>query len=342
MKKFLTIILIIALVLLTTAILHTVNAESNWKVSATTNNETITEETKQIIIQLKLDNYSGNGELGYQANLSYDKNIFQSVSINAQNDWEDVEYEATTGGFISTTKNAKEGTVIAEIVLTLKDGITSQSTTVSLNDVIFSDADVEVEFDKTFTYTLQFNVSEDTETKPDTSDDNKPEQNQPNTETPDNNEQTPSTDNSNNTEKPNTNPDTSNDIENGKDENSTNKPEDQETSEENTNKDDTNNNKKPNQNEPEQDSEENNTNKGETNNIEKPNTNNTQTPNTNNNNATQTNYTTIKVDGATKEDVTTAGGKLPQTGGISTLVIIGIIAVFGIVCYIRYRTIQIK
>lgn len=336
MKKFLTIILIIALVLLTTAILHTVNAESNWKVSATTNNETITEETKQIIIQLKLDNYSGNGELGYQANLSYDTNIFQSVSINAQNDWDDVEYEASTGNFISTTKNAKEGTVIAEIILTLKDGLTSKSTTVSLNDVIFSDADVEVEFDKTFTYTLQFNVSEDTETKPDTSDDNKPEQNQPNTETPDNNEQTPSTDNSNNTEKPNTNPDTdtSNDIENGKDENSTNKQEDQETSEDDTNKDDTNNNEKPNQNETEQDSEENNTNKGETNN--------TQTPNTNNKYATQTNNTTIKVDGATKEDVTTAGGKLPQTGGISTLVIIGIIAVFGIVCYIRYRTIQIK
>lgn len=336
MKKFLTISLIIALILSITAILHPVNAESNWKVSATTNNETITEETKQVIIQLKLDNYSGNGELGYQANLSYDTNIFQSVSINAQNDWDDVEYEASTGNFISTTKNAKEGTVIAEIILTLKDGLTSKSTTVSLNDVIFSDADVEVEFDKTFTYTLQFNVSEDTETKPDTSDDNKPEQNQPNTETPDNNEQTPSTDNSNNTEKPNTNPDTdtSNDIENGKDENSTNKQEDQETSEDDTNKDDTNNNEKPNQNETEQDSEENNTNKGETNN--------TQTPNTNNNNATQTNNTTIKVDGATKEDVTTAGGKLPQTGGISTLVIIGIIAVFGIVCYIRYRTIQIK
>ena len=292
MKKCLTIILIIALALFSTILFNPVYAEVNWEVSATTNNDIITEETKQVVIQLKLDKYSGNGELGYQANLSYDKNIFQSVSINAQNDWDDVEYEESTGDFISTTKNAKEGTVIAEIVLTLKDGLTNQSTTVSLNDVVFSDADVETNFSKSFTYTIKYETE-----KPDTPDDgeqeNPSEDNKPNTG--DNQEeQTPNTDDSNNTETPNTNnPDN---TENSNTENS---------------------------------------------NTENSNANNTQTPNTNTN-TTQTGNTTIIVGGATNEDITTAGGKIPQTGGVSTLVIIGIVSVIGIACYIRYRTIQVK
>ena len=287
MKKLLTIILIIALVLIAALMFHPVNAEGNWEVSATTNNETITTDTKQVVIQLKLDKYSGDGTLGYQGNLSYDSNIFQSVSINAQNDWDDVEYEASTGDFISTTKNAKEGTVIAEIVLTLKDGLTNQSTTVSLNDVVFSDADVETNFSKSFTYTIKYETE-----KPDTPDDgeqeNPSEDNKPNTG--DNQEeQTPNTDDSNNTETPNTNnPDNTEDS-----------------------------------------------------NTENSNENNTQTPNTNTN-TTQTGNTTIIVGGATNEDITTAGGKIPQTGGVSTLVIIGIVSVIGIACYIRYRTIQVK
>lgn len=286
MKKLLTIILIIALVLVAAVIFHPVNAEGNWEVSATTSNETITTDTKQVVIQLKLDKYSGDGTLGYQGNLSYDSNIFQSVSINSQNDWDDVEYEPSTGDFISTTKNAKEGTVIAEIVLTLKDGLTSQTTTVSLSDVMFSDGEVETNLNKTFTYTLQYNVQEDT--NPDTDAPNNDEQDQT-TDTPE--EQTPNTDNNQEEQKPNT---------------------------------------------------DNSQNSNDSNNTETPNTNNTQTPNTNTNNTTQTGNTTIIVGGATNEDITTADGKIPQTGGMSTLVLIGIVAVIGIACYIRYRTIQVK
>ena len=307
MKKLLTSILIIILVLVAALLFHPVNAEGNWEVSATTNNETITKDIKQVVIQLKLDKYSGDGTLGYQGNLSYDSNIFQSVSINAENDWDDVEYEASTGDFISTTKNAKEGTVIAEIILTLKDGLTSQTTTVSLNDVVFSDAEIETNFNKTFTYTLQYNVQE--ETNPDTDTPNNDEQDQ-NTETPEeqkpSEDETPNTDNNQEEQKPN--------IDNSQNSNDSNNS--------------SNNTETPNTN-----------NSG---NTTKPNTNNTQTPNTNTNNTTQTGNTTITVGGATNEDITTAGGKIPQTGGMSTLVLIGIVAVIGIACYIRYRTIQVK
>ena len=64
MKKLLTSILIIILVLVAALLFHPVNAEGNWEVSATTNNETITKDINQVVIQLKLDQYSGDGTCG--------------------------------------------------------------------------------------------------------------------------------------------------------------------------------------------------------------------------------------------------------------------------------------
>ena len=43
-----------------------------------------------------------------------------------------------------------------------------------------------------------------------------------------------------------------------------------------------------------------------------------------------------------KNDGTTAIGKIPQTGGKPVLIAIFSISVIGIICYIRYRSIQIK
>lgn len=83
-----------------------------------------------------------------------------------------------------------------------------------------------------------------------------------------------------------------------------------------------------------------------------PNTGNTETPNANtnsNSNSNSNNTNTLQnenaiiiLGGGTNEDITTADGKIPQTGGMSTLVLIGIVVVIGIACYIRYRTIQVK
>ena len=75
------------------------------------------------------------------------------------------------------------------------------------------------------------------------------------------------------------------------------------------------------------------------------NTGNEETPNTNSeviSNSQSNQNDTILIEGATNEDKTTANSSIPQTGGISTLVIIGVIAVIGIACYIRYRAIQVK
>ena len=72
---------------------------------------------------------------------------------------------------------------------------------------------------------------------------------------------------------------------------------------------------------------------------------NEETPNTNSeaiSNSQSNKNDTILIEGATNEDRTTATSTIPQTGGISTLVVVGVIAVIGIACYIRYRTIQVK
>ena len=67
--------------------------------------------------------------------------------------------------------------------------------------------------------------------------------------------------------------------------------------------------------------------------------------NTIKNNVKGNNQTTnISVNEISKNqtDSTTATKKMPQTGGISTFILIAIISAVAIVCYIKYRSIQIK
>lgn len=54
------------------------------------------------------------------------------------------------------------------------------------------------------------------------------------------------------------------------------------------------------------------------------------------------NIITITPEDKEKNDGTTAIGKIPQTGGKPVLIAIFSISVIGIICYIRYRSIQIK
>lgn len=269
MKKILSIILITLLVIILTGIYLEVYAADLCTVSITTQNQTIEEEQNQVVILINLDEYNGTGELGYQGIIEYDKNIFENVTMTSLNDWEDIDYEPTTGKFLSTTKSAQKGTTIVEITLTIKDGVTAQNTTVSISDLIFTDGDIKADFNQNITFDFAQNTP---------------------TEQPDDSTQ----------EQPGDN--------------------------EEENKPNTDNEQKPNDN------------------IEE------QKPSNNNQNTidnviqnTQTNSNdTIVIEGATNEDKTTANGKIPQTGGISTLVIIGVTAVIGVACYIRYRTIQVK
>ena len=274
MKKTLSIILITLLVIILTGTYLEVNAADLCTVSITTQNPTVTEGQKQVVILINLDEYNGAGDLGYQGTLEYDKNIFENVTMNSLNDWENIDYEPTTGNFLSTTKSAQKGTTIAEITLTIKDGITAQNTTVNINDLMFADGDTSANFNQSLTFNFEQNTSTE---EPSTDPDDKPEE-QPG----DNQEEQPG---DNQEEQPGQTPDGDNN----------------------------------NQNE--------------------------ETPNTNSeaiSNSQSNKNDTILIEGATNEDRTTATSTIPQTGGISTLVVVGVIAVIGIACYIRYRTIQVK
>ena len=271
MKKTLSIILITLLVIILTGTYLEVNAADLCTVSITTQNPTVTEGQKQVVILINLDEYNGAGDLGYQGTLEYDKNIFENVTMNSLNDWKNIDYEPTTGNFLSTTKSAQKGTTIAEIALTLKDGITAQNTTVNINDLMFADGDTSANFNQSLTFNFEQNTSTE---EPSTDPDDKPEE-QPGDNQEEQPGQTPDGDNQN----------------------------------------------------------------------EEINTGNEETPNTNSeviSNSQSNQNDTILIEGATNEDKTTANSSIPQTGGISTLVIIGVIAVIGIACYIRYRAIQVK
>ena len=265
MKKLLSIILIALLVIAIAGTFLEVNAADLCTVSITTQNQTIVEGQKQVVIQINLDEYNGAGDLGYQGTLEYDENIFENITMTSLNDWENIDYEPTTGNFLSTTQNAQASTTIAEIALTLKDGITAQNTTVNINDLMFTDGDTSANFNQSLTFNFEQNTSTE---EPSTDPDDKPE------------------------EQPGEIPDSDGDNQN-----------------------------------------------------EEVNTGNEESPDTNSeviSNSQSNQNDTILIEGATNEDRTTANSSIPQTGGISTLVIVGVIAVIGIACYIRYRTIQVK
>lgn len=271
MKKLLSITLIALLVIAIAGTFLEVNAADLCTVSITTQNQTIVEGQKQVVIQINLDEYNGAGDLGYQGTPEYDENIFENITMTSLNDWENIDYEPTTGNFLSTTQNAQASTTIAEIALTLKDGITAQNTTVNINDLMFADDDTSANFNQSLTFNFEQNTSTE---EPSTDPDDKPEE-QPGDNQEEQPGQTPDGDNQN----------------------------------------------------------------------EEINTGNEETPNTNSeviSNSQSNQNDTILIEGATNEDKTTANSSIPQTGGISTLVIIGVIAVIGIACYIRYRAIQVK
>ena len=321
MRKLLSIILIAVLVIAIAGTFLEVNAVDLCNVSITTQNQTITEGQKQVVIQINLDEYNGAGDLGYQGTLEYDKNIFENVTIVSFNDWENIDYEESTGNFISTTQDAKSGTKIAEITLTLKDGITAQDTTVSINNLMFSDAETNAIFNQSITFNFAQNMPTE---EPDNDSQEQPESN-PEEQPGDNQEEGPE---NNPEEQPDTNPDA--------------QPEEPDT-DNNPQEQPENNQEEEPENNPEEQPEQTPEVDDET--PEEPNNGDEETSDDNiiviSNNQINPNDTII-IEGATNEDTTTATSSIPQTGGISILIIVGIIAVLGIACYIRYRTIQVK
>lgn len=245
-------------------------------IGLTCNSTKINKDTKEIEIQLNLNTYQGDGTLGYEGKMEYDKNVFENITIKQADNWESVSYESQTGKFVSTTTNAKAGNV-AIITLSVKEGITAKTSDVAITGLTFSDGDSTVVLEKTITFTIEQNAGN----------------------------------------------------------NDSNNTGDNDTNKDDTNKDDKNNSK-----------DDDNKNDGQGNNK-----NNNQDGGSNSSNSDDKNNDDNKKEENTiivtpvdkdKADGSTAINKIPQTGESNILIAIFVVSIIGAICYIRYRSIQIK
>lgn len=99
--------------------------------------------------------------LGYEAVLEYDNNVFESVTIESLNNWNDVEYYESTGKILATTKNAKANTKIAQITLKLKSNANVEKTTILLKNMIVSDGKSTI----TLNPSIEFNFEKGDDTQ---------------------------------------------------------------------------------------------------------------------------------------------------------------------------------
>lgn len=169
----------VGIMLLLALLLMSINCyatEPNWKIVVQTEKQEITKTQELVKIDITLENYEGDGILGYEGKLEYDKDIFDAVTITTLNDWDAINYDTTTGKFMSTTTKAKKGTKIAQITLKLKGNITAKTTEVAIKNLAFSDGNYNKTQEKIITYHFPYNEEETTPDKiPDTNDKTEPE-----------------------------------------------------------------------------------------------------------------------------------------------------------------------
>lgn len=274
MKKLFIIFLSMIFILSVATVCY---AESlQCSIGLTCSSTKINKDIKKVEIQLNLNTYQGDGTLGYEGKIEYDKNVFENITIKQADNWESVSYESQTGKFVSTTTNAKAGNV-AIITLSVKEGITAKTSDVAITGLTFSDGDSTVVLEKTITFTIEQNAE--------------------------NND--------------------SNNIGN----NDTNKDD--------TNKDDKNNSKDDDNKNDGQDNNKNNNQDGGSNSS------NSDDKNNDDNKKEENTIIVTPVD-KDKADGSTAINKIPQTGESNILIAIFVVSIIGAICYIRYRSIQIK
>ena len=169
MKKNVKIFFIISLIMFMSFVCSKESfAKENFSINFQADNEIIQENQTEVNAYIVLTTYNPTEKdqpdfiptLGYEAVLEYDKNVFESATIQSLNDWSDSEYYANTGKILSTTKKAKANTKIAQITLKLKNNVNIDKTTVLLKNMIVSDGKSSIEVNPYIDFT--FEKSEDT------------------------------------------------------------------------------------------------------------------------------------------------------------------------------------
>ncbi len=325
MKKTIKVLTSVIICFIVITLSARVNANTaNYDITITAPSTTIDMNTqKEVTMYLKLTEFiSTDTMLGYEAVLEYDENVFSSVTVTGMNDWigtsssNDV-YNVETKKLVSTTGNAKQGNNIAKLVFTIKEEIEPQITQISIKDLLISTGSEDETSSEGATKTISFHLQKQQEQP---IPDEQPEE--------DNNEE--NTDN--------------NDTENNEQESPSDEENGQNNNENENGNNGQNNNDGNNQNQINNENANNNNHIGNNNTSEDENNGNKQPTNqivnTTANTVTNTNRANITV---TPTDNTKAQGSIPQTGGNTQILgAIVIIAILGIIMYIRYRSIEIK
>lgn len=122
-----------------------------------TNKVTVTEGEKAVKLKISLGKFKGIKEdviMGYQAKISYDDTIFESVKVKGLNGWT-VTYSENTKKLVADPKIGVENTEIAEIEITLKEGIKAGSTIVKLTDILLTDDTNDFTYNKEAIITIE-------------------------------------------------------------------------------------------------------------------------------------------------------------------------------------------
>ena len=116
-------------------------------------------EKKQVVIPLVIENGSIKGGItGIQAKIEYDENVFSSIEIKGTKKWK--YFSAVDNKFIGT-KNLSQVAEKEEnpciVYLTLKDGVNTSTTNVSVKNLTIGNAVNQEKADKDYTITIRLN-----------------------------------------------------------------------------------------------------------------------------------------------------------------------------------------
>lgn len=122
-----------------------------------TGDTTIEAGTQTITLTVSLGAFTGVEEgqpLGFEGKLVYDKGLFTSASVQGLNGWS-ASYDSSTDAFIGDVGAAKANTQIAQITLTVADGVTGGTTgKVELQNILLTDDTNDFTFNKELTVSV--------------------------------------------------------------------------------------------------------------------------------------------------------------------------------------------
>ena len=130
MKKIISLILILFILLMQVTIVNAATAEITF-----TTPTTLPENTKTFTAKIFLGNIQDLGDnqedkvVSYSATLNYDTSVIGSVSVQGKNGWT-VSY--TNGAILANIDNVEQNKEIAELTFTLRDNINTDKINISL------------------------------------------------------------------------------------------------------------------------------------------------------------------------------------------------------------------